>query len=186
MNGPESAEKPGTRPDTPRLSSRPRLGISSCLLGEKVRYDGRGKYDAVVAETLGELVEWVPVCPETGCGLPVPREPVRLAGDPEKPRLETVEGKAGPTRRMREFCRIRVAELKRENLAGFLFKSKSPSCGLCVRVYGPGGEVRGEAPGLFAAAWIEANPGLPSAEAEALRDPAELERWVRLASGKLP
>ena len=67
-----------------------RIGISSCLLGEEVRYDGGHKLDLYLKETLGSFVEWVPVCPEVECGLPIPREAMHLVGDPESPRLVTV------------------------------------------------------------------------------------------------
>jgi len=80
-----------------------RLGISACLLGEKVRYDGRHKRDPYLAETLGRYVEWIPVCPEVEMGLPVPREPMRLVGDPAAPRLVTVRTGVDQTARMRRW-----------------------------------------------------------------------------------
>jgi uncharacterized protein YbbK (DUF523 family) len=66
---------------------KPRLGISACLLGEKVRYDGGDKKDDFLTETFGRHVEWVPVCPEVEIGMGIPREAVRLVGDPAKPRM---------------------------------------------------------------------------------------------------
>ena len=156
---------------------RPRIGISSCLLGRPVRYDGRHKYDGIVVEALSEVVEWVEFCPETGCGLPVPREPVHLTGDPAAPRLETGSGEPGPNLPMDEYCRRRIEELKQEKPAGFLFKSKSPSCGLCVNVHGGRGKILGKAPGLFAAACKKAFPELPVAESDELHGPAVLAQW---------
>ena len=78
-------------PVTPAQGPSIRLGISTCLLGERVRYDGGHKLDRYLVHTLGRYVEWVPVCPETEMGLSVPREAMRLVGDPDYPRLVTVQ-----------------------------------------------------------------------------------------------
>ena len=67
-----------------------KIGISSCLLGEKVRYDGGHKWDRYVTDTLGQYFEWVPVCPEVAYGLPIPREAMHLVGNPDSPRLVTI------------------------------------------------------------------------------------------------
>ena len=100
-----------------------RLGISSCLLGEKVRWNGDHKLDRFLADTLGQYVEYVPVCPEVECGFSVPREPLRLVGDPDSPRLVTSTTKKDHTHRMTSWSRTRIAELEKEGLCGFIFKS---------------------------------------------------------------
>ena len=113
-----------------------RLGISACLLGEPVRFDGGHQWDRFITDTLGQYVEFVPVCPEAECGLGVPREAMRLVGEPEAPRLVTVRTKVDLTERMQTWARKRVRELEQEDLRGFIFKSKSPSSGMeRVRVY---------------------------------------------------
>lgn len=156
-----------------------RLGISACLLGRPVRYDGRDKLDAQLAGIPADEVEWVPVCPEVEFGLPVPREPIRLEGNPAAPELRSVQTRRKLTAAMREFCRRRVRELG--PLDGFVFKRNSPSCGRNVPVYAADGSVAGYAPGFFAAAWKELHPALPAAEAEELHDEtARNEFFARL------
>ena len=107
-----------------------RLGVSSCLLGENVRFDGGHKLDRFITETLGQFVEYVPVCPEVECGFPVPREAMRLVGDPANPRLVTTRTNVDHTERMLAWARKRVAELEGEGLCGCIFKSNSPSSGM--------------------------------------------------------
>jgi len=108
---------------------RPRVGISRCLLGDAVRYDGESKANTIVLENLSQLFEFVPVCPEVEAGLGAPRPPVQLTGSTENPKLT---GRDNPgidvTDIMVIYCQQKSAEL--ESLAGFIFKSKSPSCGL--------------------------------------------------------
>src|SRR5437867_1578905 len=126
-----------------------RLGISACLLGQAVRYDGGHKRDPFLAETLGRFVEWVPVCPEVELGLGVPREPIRLEGDPAAPRLVAAKSRRDLTRAMTRLARARAAELARLDLVGYVFKKDSPSCGMeRVRVHG-GGRPRRRGTGLF-------------------------------------
>jgi uncharacterized protein YbgA (DUF1722 family)/uncharacterized protein YbbK (DUF523 family) len=173
---------------------RIRLGVSACLLGQEVRYDGGHKLDAYVVDTLGRYVEWVPVCPEVEMGLGVPREPLRLVGDPAAPRLVTVRSGIDHTEAMRRWARERVAALRALDLDGYLFKSQSPSCGLArVRVYTEAGVPSRSGPGLFARLLTEAWPDLVVEEEVRLRDPALREafvvsvftrhRWRRLLGG---
>ena len=110
-----------------------RLGISKCLLGEPVRYDGGHKLDRFLRDTLGQYVEYVPVCPEVECGLGIPRESMHLEGDPEAPRLITTRMGLDLTDQMVSWAQQRVLELEREGLCGFIFKSNSPSTGLECR-----------------------------------------------------
>ena len=103
-----------------------RLGISTCLLGEQVRYDGGHKLDRFLVQTLGRYVEWVPVCPEVEIGLPIPRETMRLVGDPEAPRLVAIKSGEDYTDRMQIWAQERLDELAKVNLHGFVFKKDSP------------------------------------------------------------
>src|SRR5438445_5194739 len=107
----------------------PRVGISQCLLGDNVRYDGGHKLDSVLIEALGRYVEWVSVCPEVEVGLGTPREPMRLVGDRQALRLVTINSGVDHTDAMHRFAQQRVCELEALNLSGFVFKSTSPSCG---------------------------------------------------------
>ena len=101
-----------------------KLGISTCLLGERVRYDGTHKLDRFIVNTLGNYVEFVPVCPEVECGMPVPRESLRLVGDPDSPRLVTSKTNKDYTDQMMGWAGRRVQELEKEGLCGFIFTGK--------------------------------------------------------------
>ncbi len=103
-----------------------RLGISACLLGEPVRFDGGHQLDRFITDTLGKYVEFVPVCPEVECGLGVPREAMRLVGDPEAPRLVTVRTKVDLTDRLVTWARKRVGELEQEDLLRLYFQEQIP------------------------------------------------------------
>jgi uncharacterized protein YbbK (DUF523 family) len=112
------------------MKEKIKIGISSCLLGHKVRYDGGHKLDLYLRDTLGWYVEWVPVCPEVECGLPVPREAMRLVRSAESLRLVTSVTGADHTDRMLKWAGHRLSELEKEGLCGFIFKSRSPSSGM--------------------------------------------------------
>ncbi|RJP76056.1 MAG: DUF1722 domain-containing protein [Candidatus Zixiibacteriota bacterium] len=156
-----------------------RLGISTCLLGEKVRYDGGHKYDPFLVEMLGPYVEYVPVCPEVEMGLPTPRESMRLEGDPAAPRLVAPRSGTDHTTGMLAWARRRVRELEKEDLTGFVFKSKSPSSGMeRIKVYGAGGMPRKVGVGLFARAFMEYFPGLPVEDDGRLHDSAIRENFI--------
>jgi uncharacterized protein YbbK (DUF523 family) len=157
-----------------------RLGISACLMGEPIRYDGGHKWDPLLAEDLGRFVEYVPVCPEVECGMGVPREPMDLAGDPDCPRLLTNRTGTDLTGQMLSWARKRVAELEKEGLSGFIFKSKSPSCGMRgLKVLGPGGRIVEKGVGLFAGLFNEHFPLLPAEEGDRLHDPELREDFVQ-------
>jgi uncharacterized protein YbgA (DUF1722 family)/uncharacterized protein YbbK (DUF523 family) len=158
----------------------PVLGISSCLLGHQVRFDGGHKYDPWLVETLGAHVEFFPVCPEVGCGLPVPREAMRLVGDPEAPRLLTNKTGIDHTQRMLDFSRAKVEELAKMELCGFVFKSKSPSSGMeRVKVYPEkGGVAQKKGVGIFARELMKAMPLLPSEEEGRLHDATLRENFI--------
>lgn len=160
------------------MASIPKIGVSSCLLGEKVRYDGGHKHDRYLTDVLGPLVSFVAVCPEVGAGLPVPREAMRLEGDPASPRLVTIRSRVDLTERMKEFCREQVELLEGEGLCGFIFKKGSPSSGLHrVKVYGRGAAAR-RGSGLFAQAVTEHFPNLPVEEEGRLGDPILRENFL--------
>src|SRR6056297_2248707 len=107
-----------------------RLGISACLLGQQVRYDGGHKRDTFLTGTLAEYVDYVPVCPEVEIGLPTPREALRLVGDSDNPRLITQKTGIDYTERMQDWAAVRLQALEKEELCGFIFKSRSPSSGM--------------------------------------------------------
>jgi uncharacterized protein YbgA (DUF1722 family)/uncharacterized protein YbbK (DUF523 family) len=156
-----------------------RLGISTCLLGENVRYDGGHKLDRFLTDTLGQYVEYVPVCPEVECGLPIPRESMHLEGDPESPRLVTLRTKQDMTERMVSWAKKRVDELEKEGLYGFIFKSDSPSSGMeRVRVYNEKGMPVKKGVGMFARIFMEHYPLLPVEDEGRLHDPKLRENFV--------
>ena len=151
------------------MPAKPKLGISQCLLGDLVRYDGKHKRDDRLIEGLDSLVSWVPVCPEVECGLGVPREPMHLVGDVSNVRLVTKKGAIDLTDQLLAWCDRRVEQLDREKLAGFVFKSRSPSCGLlAVPICDQADLVLGMGQGLFARALTARLPVLLVAEDEQL------------------
>lgn len=156
-----------------------RLGISRCLLGDAVRYDGGHKRDPWLVETLGRYVEYVPVCPEVELGLPTPREALRLVGAEDEPRLVFSRSGEDITEAMREWARVRVKELEKEGLCGFIFKSKSPSSGMeRVKLYTAQGMAVKKGVGLFARAFMEHFPLLPVEEEGRLNDPVLRENFI--------
>jgi len=160
-------------------SPKPRLGIARCLLGEEVRYDGTHKLDRYLRDTLGPFVEWVPVCPEVGCGMPVPREATRLVGDPGNPALVGRKSGADWTLRMREWGGRKRDELARLGLHGYVFQYGSPSCGMSrVKVRTGEGAPRLSGVGMWARMVMEAFPLLPFEDDGRLRDPAIRENFI--------
>lgn len=158
---------------------RIRLGISRCLLGENVRYDGGHALDRFLRDTLGKYVEYVPVCPEVECGFGIPRESLRLLGNPQKPRLVTSRTGVDHTDRMEAWAHRRVAELERENLCGFIFKSDSPSSGMeRVKVYDDKGIPKKTGAGIFARIFREHFPLIPVEEEGRLHDPTLRENFI--------
>jgi uncharacterized protein YbgA (DUF1722 family)/uncharacterized protein YbbK (DUF523 family) len=153
------------------VENRIKLGISSCLLGENVRYDGGHRLDRFLTETLGQYVEYVPVCPETECGLGIPRESMRLVGNPESPRLVTTRTQIDHTEKMKRWSEERVLELGKEDLCGFIFKSDSPSSGMeRVKVYNEKGMPEKRGVGMFAKVFMERFPLIPVEEEGRLHD----------------
>ena len=154
------------------------IGVSSCLLGEQVRYDGGHKHDRYITDILGRYFRFLPVCPEVGCGLPIPREAMRLEGDSANPRLVTGRSRIDLTEQMLTFCTAKVKELEGEDLCGFIFKKDSPSSGLFrVKVYNNGVAVKNGS-GLFAAAVARNFPLLPMEEEGRLNDANLRENFI--------
>ena len=157
-----------------------RVGISSCLLGEEVRYDGGHQKDAYLTGVLARHITWVPVCPELEVGMGVPREPIRLVGDPAAPRLLGVTSGADHTTRMNEFARRRAQELGRRELSGYVLKRGSPSCGMeRVKLYpDDDGPPARAGVGLFARALMDALPLLPVEEEGRLNDARRRDNFI--------
>jgi uncharacterized protein YbgA (DUF1722 family)/uncharacterized protein YbbK (DUF523 family) len=161
------------------MEERIRMGVSACLLGKQVRYDGGHKHDRYITDILGEYLEFVPVCPEVEAGFPIPRETFRLVGDPENPRLVTSRSNADHTERMLAWAEKRVAELEKEHLCGFIFKSDSPNSGLSrVKVYNAKGMADKKGVGLFARAFTQHYPLLPVEEEGRLNDAKLRETFI--------
>ncbi|MCS7237407.1 MAG: DUF523 and DUF1722 domain-containing protein [Thermoguttaceae bacterium] len=156
-----------------------RIGISSCLLGEPVRYNGMHARDLYILGTLGKFFEFVPVCPEVEIGLGVPRPTLRLERhDRDAVRLIMPSTGDDYTEKMESWARKRLAELVEQDLCGYILKKNSPSCGLRVRTVRQDGKPGPAAPGIFAAALMEAMPRLPVIEEGRLHDPHLREHWV--------
>ena len=156
-----------------------RLGVSTCLLGEPVRFDGGHKLDRFVRDTLGRYVEFVPVCPEVECGLSIPREAMHLSGDPDAPRLVTVRTGKDLTDQMRSWAAGRVGELEGEQLCGFIFKSNSPSSGMeRVKLHDANHIPSPRGVGLFARAFMDHFPLLPVEDDGRLHDAGLRENFI--------
>jgi len=157
--------------------------ISACLLGEKVRYDGGHKLDRFLLENFGKIVRWVPICPEVGCGLSVPREPMVLKGDPASAMLVGANSGTDHTERMMRWAKVRLRELKSIGLCGYVCKKNSPSCSGIGRidVIGDSGAVSGPGSGIFTKAFVERFPHVPVEEEGRLRDPAVRESFLEKA-----
>ena len=156
-----------------------RLGISRCLLGEEVRFDGGHRRDTFLTEVLGHYVEWFPVCPEVEAGLGIPREAMRLVGDPQNPRLVTIKSGTDHTLALETMTTNRIEELKELDLSGYVFKKGSPSCGVeRVRIYNEHGKASRNGVGLFARAFIEQFPLIPVEEEGRLCDPRLRENFI--------
>ena len=176
-NGDRTSTREGERKI---LTSRPiRVGISSCLLGEAVRFDGGHKRDPFLTDTFGRFVEWVPVCPEVECGLGTPRESMRLVRADGRIRLLTVKSGVDLTPQMEAYARRRIPALAPETLSGYVLKKDSPSCGLeRVKIYDRHGAPARSGRGLFAAALVERCPHLPAEEEGRLSDPRLRENFI--------
>ena len=162
------------------LAAEPiRLGVSSCLLGQEVRFDGGHKRDRFLTDLMGQFVEWVPVCPEVEVGLEIPRPALRLMSDAERVRMVEIKSGRDHTKAMEKFSARRVRALRDLNLCGYVLKKDSPSCGMTrVRVYGEKGMATRSGQGLYAAALTKAYPNLPVEEEGRLNDSRLRENFI--------
>jgi uncharacterized protein YbgA (DUF1722 family)/uncharacterized protein YbbK (DUF523 family) len=181
MSGPAPCCPAHGRELVRKIVVKPRIGISSCLLGHNVRFDGGHKRDPFLVETFGQFVEWVPVCPEVELGLGAPRDSLRLAQTRGPDDLRMVNNRTGEdiTGAMRGWAAARVDTLAAQDLSGYILKKDSPSCGMeRVKVYGPGGVPARSGRGLFAAALMSRLPDLPVDEEGRLTDPRLRDNFI--------
>ncbi len=159
--------------------SRPTIGISTCLLGENVRYDGGHKRDRFVTDVLSRYVDFLPLCPEMGGGLGVPRPPIRLVGDPESPRLRGVSDPTKDvTQQIQRYAKQAMTQL--HGISGYVLKKDSPSCGMKrVKVFPEqGGPAQRKGSGVFARVLMQTFPNLPVEEEGRLNDPVLRENFI--------
>lgn len=154
-----------------------KLGVSACLLGQKVRYDGGHKLNLFIKHTLGRSFGLIPICPEVELGLPIPREPIQLERDPCSPRLLAIHTRRDLTRPMSSWIQQKLMKLSELRCGGLILKSGSPSCGLSVPVHGAGGSRK--APGLFAGRAQGFFARLPVIEGERLDHPRERDHFIQ-------
>jgi len=160
------------------LGTKIRLGISSCLLGQKVRFDGNHKHDSFLTGTLGQYFEWVPVCPEVAIGLGIPRPPIRLVGSASTPRAVGVkDATLDVTDKLAAYGKQQARKL--DDLSGYVLKSRSPSCGMeRVKVYQHAGTPAKSGRGIYADAFLSSQPWLPAEEEGRLSDPRLRENFI--------
>ena len=156
-----------------------RLGVSSCLLGNEVRFDGGHKRDRFITDLLGKFVEWVPVCPEVEVGMGTPRPAMRLVSEEDNLRMVEIKSGSDHTRSMMKYSARRVRDLKKLDLCGYILKKDSPSCGMTrVKVYSETAMPRRAGRGLYASALMEAYPNLPVEDEGRLNDPKLRENFI--------
>ena len=161
------------------MEIKPLVGVSQCLLGDAVRYDGKSKANTIVLKRLSQVFKLVPVCPEVEAGLSIPRPPVQLTGSIENPELT---GRDDPslniTGIMQNYCKTKATEL--DYLSGFIFKSRSPSCGLnSTPVYIDGHCATETGRGIFAMHFCHTFPNLPVIEESALTSADLTDRFIQ-------
>ncbi len=162
------------------MSNRPRVGVSSCLLGERVRYDGAEKGVEGLRETLISRVELVPICPEVGAGMPVPRPPIQLVERGGRGLVvELVAGSGDVHTPMREFCETTRNRLLHEPLHGYLFKARSPSCGVVdTPHFSQAGDIVRKGAGLWAQTLMTQWPDMPTADESVIADSSAYEAFL--------
>jgi uncharacterized protein YbgA (DUF1722 family)/uncharacterized protein YbbK (DUF523 family) len=155
-----------------------RLGVSSCLLGQEVRFDGGHKRDRFVTDLLGSFVEWVPVCPEVEVGMGTPRPALRLVSDGNDVRMIEIKSERDHTLFMQRYSEKRAGALRNLDLCGYILKKDSPSCGMTrVKVYGEGMPSRAGR-GIYASALMDAYPNLPVEDEGRLNDAKLRENFI--------
>jgi len=168
-------------PESPVL----RIGVSACLLGQMVRYDGGHKQHAPIVEILSQWAELIPVCPEVAIGLTVPREPIRLEERGGSVHAVKINSRTDVSKPLRDYGMLMASSLA--GISGYIFKSKSPSCGLAsVSVYDSEGSVSRTGAGLFAAEIMHAFPQLPVVEESELVTLKHCERFMECVRAYQP
>lgn len=157
-----------------------KVAVSSCLLGQEVRWDKGHKHDRFITDMLGRYVTFVPVCPEVAIGLGIPRETIHLVREDDGIHLRGTRSRTDHTDSMRAFARQQAEDLKAEGIIGYVLKKDSPSCGLFrVRVHGQsGGSPTRDGRGLYAEVLAEVMPDLPMEEEGRLNDARLRENFV--------
>ena len=156
-----------------------RIGISSCLLGEKVRFNGGHVRDVLLENTLGHYVDWIPTCPEVEIGMGIPRETIRLTGDSNDPSLIAPQTETDHTNHMTQWSQVYVAGLHKLDLDGYVLKKDSPSCGLFrVRIYESDKHYTRTGTGIFARELVTSLPLLPVEEEGRLHAPKLRENFI--------
>jgi uncharacterized protein YbbK (DUF523 family) len=170
---------PDQGPDSVPAGLKIKVAVSSCLLGQQVRYDGGHKRHQWVAEELVQQFELVAVCPEVGIGMGTPRKPIQLRDDPNAPRARGVEDPTfDVTSELQDYAKKQLHALK--DICGYIFKSRSPSCGLYeVPVYDATGAITGQGSGVYAGAIVSAMPGLPVIDESSLSESGPQQDFVQ-------
>ncbi len=162
------------------MNEKIKIGISTCLLGENVRYDGGHKRDNYLVNILGRYVEFIPVCPEVECGMSIPREAMRLVGKRESPRLITRQTGIDVTDKMTSWIPGRLKQLEKEELCGFIFQHSSPSSGMeRIKVYNEKGMPEKKGVGIFARAFMDHFPKIPVEDDGRMHDPVLRENFIQ-------
>ncbi|MBF0381882.1 MAG: DUF523 domain-containing protein [Magnetococcales bacterium] len=155
------------------------VGISACLLGEKVRYDGGDKKNPVLLAQKERQISYIPICPEAQCGMGVPREPMQLEGDPQKPRLVTVNSRIDKTAILSNWSKAQITVLQKNKIDGFIFKNRSPSCGLEVTVHNSSKTAtKPQGMGLFAQQVKNSFVDLPMAQDDDLQNQENIQKFI--------
>ena len=159
-------------------AQRPLIGISSCLVGQKVRYDGTAKRNSWLVEQFGKHVDFRPICPETAIGMPTPRPPIRLVNSQDQTRVLGVQDPSiDVTEKLENFALETASELQK--VSGYVFMSKSPSCGMeRVKLYNASGHAEKKGVGAYARVLMASLPNLPCEEEGRLNDPMLRENFV--------
>jgi uncharacterized protein YbgA (DUF1722 family)/uncharacterized protein YbbK (DUF523 family) len=161
-----------------------RVGVSSCLLGQEVRYDSGHKKDRYLTDILDDYVEWVSVCPEVESGMSTPRPAMRLVEDGQNVRMAEIKSNIDHTTQMTKFSQLRVRKLRDQNLCGYILKKNSPSCGMTrVKIWKDKGMPRRDGRGLYASALMDAYPNLPVEEEGRLHDAPLRENFIERVFG---
>jgi uncharacterized protein YbbK (DUF523 family) len=156
-----------------------RIGISACLLGEKVRYDSGHKLDLLLKDSLGKYADFVPVCPEVECGLVVPRKHMHLKGNPDSPRLIVTDTGQDLTDLLLKWAEKRVVQMRKEDIRGFIFKSNSPSCGIRkVKIFNEEHISVETGVGIFAGIFVKHFSYIPVEDEVSLHNPGLYEKFI--------